>query len=98
MQFDVVESGFVTTFIRPIEEAEFSPKTVEKKVTEKVTENQKKIIEAIIIDPNITIDELSRIVGISSRKIKEYIAKLKTKNLLKRIGPAKGGHWKITEK
>lgn len=95
VQFNVVESGFVTIFIRPVEDAEFSSKTVEKKVTEKVTENQKKIMEAIIINPNITTNELSRFVGISSRKIKENIAKLKAKNLLKRIGPAKGGHGKL---
>jgi ATP-dependent DNA helicase RecG len=36
-------------------------------------------------------------VGISQRKIKENIAKLKERGYLKRIGPAKGGHWEIIQ-
>ncbi len=46
-------------------------------------------------DCKITIVELSAIVGISERKIKENVAKLKQKGILKRIGPDKGGYWKI---
>ena len=41
---------------------------------------------------------LSKIVGISERKIKENIAKLKQKHLLRRVGPARGGYWKIIKK
>jgi len=40
---------------------------------------------------------LSKIIEISSRKIEENIVKLKIKGLLVRIGPAKGGSWKIKE-
>ncbi|MDP2908989.1 MAG: winged helix-turn-helix transcriptional regulator, partial [Nanoarchaeota archaeon] len=66
-----------------------------EKVTEKVTENQRKILDSISKDSSVTVKELSKIAGISERKIKENIAKLKKKGLLKRIGPAKGGHWKV---
>ena len=66
-----------------------------EKVTEKVTENQKTILDNIYKNGLITIKELSAIVSISERKIKENISKLKKKGLLKRIGPAKGGHWEI---
>ena len=66
---------------------------VTKKVTKKVTENQMKILENISNNPYITSRELAVIIGISDRKIKENIKKLKNANLLKRIGPAKGGHW-----
>jgi ATP-dependent DNA helicase RecG len=38
---------------------------------------------------------LSGIVGISSRKIEENIKKLKARGVVKCIGPAKGGHWKV---
>lgn len=65
------------------------------KVTDKVTDNQALIIKLIIQNPKITTHELSKAVGISQRKIKENIAKLKTANLLKRIGHAKTGHWEI---
>lgn len=66
---------------------------VTDKVTEKVTENQRNIIEIISDNKWITIIELSNIVGVSPRKIKENIRKLKELGLIERIGPDKGGHW-----
>lgn len=67
------------------------------KVTDKVTDNQKEIIYAIKKNNNITTQELSNMIGISQRKIKENIAKLKALNIIERIGPAKGGYWKIVK-
>ncbi|MDR2775129.1 MAG: winged helix-turn-helix transcriptional regulator [Tannerella sp.] len=66
-----------------------------EKVTEKVTENQQKILEKIIDNQYVTSDELSVIVGISVRKIKSNISKLKQKGILERIGSDKGGYWKV---
>jgi ATP-dependent DNA helicase RecG len=71
------------------------PEKVTVKVPEKVTVNQHKIIEAVGINTSITVKEMSVIVGISERKIKENIAKLKEKGMLKRVGPDKGGHWEV---
>jgi len=68
---------------------------VTEKVPEKVTENQSKIINEIRKNSNITSKKLSEIVGISERKIKDNLAKLKKKGLLKRVGPDKGGSWEI---
>ena len=70
----------------------------DEKVTEKVTENQRKMLSEISTDKYITLEKLSLLIGISERKIKENIAKLKKKGLLERIGPAKGGYWKVTLK
>ena len=66
-----------------------------KKSPNKVTDKQKYIIQQIETNPNITTRELSQIVGISQRKIKENLQKLKDKGFLRRIGPAKGGYWEI---
>jgi len=65
------------------------------KVTEKVTENQKVIIELLNENNNYTTAELAQKVGISQRKVKENLRKLKEKGLLKRIGSAKKGYWEI---
>lgn len=73
----------------------FSVRLESKRVGEKVTKNQKKIIQFIIKNKCISAKELSILVGISSRKIEENIAKLKQKGFLKRIGSAKGGHWEV---
>ena len=69
----------------------------EKVVTEKVTENQKRILEEVGKNKSVTANDLSVIIGISVRKIKENIKKLKKEGLLGRIGPDKGGHWEMPE-
>jgi ATP-dependent DNA helicase RecG len=64
-------------------------------VTDKVTDNQQLILDSIVENPYITSRELSTIVGISVRKIKENISKLKEKGLIERIGNGKTGYWRI---
>jgi len=66
-----------------------------EKVGEKLSQNQQSIIEEIIHNPYVSARELSEIVGISNRKIEENIKKLKARGVVKRIGPAKGGHWEV---
>ncbi len=73
-----------------------SEKKVTDKVTEKVTDNQRKILDSVKENPNITAPELAKILAISERKTKENIKRLKEKLLLKRVGPDKGGHWEVS--
>ena len=94
--FDV-NSFFIIKFSFSKKVTEKVTDRVTEKVTDRVTENQEKILESIFKDKLITVKELSKIVGISERKIKENIKKLKQKGLLKRIGPAKGGYWEVIE-
>ena len=68
------------------------------KVTEKVTETQQKIIEAIKSNPYLTQTELADIIGISRMHINKNMAKLQNKGLVRHIGSDKGGHWEIIEK
>ena len=84
------DNFFTVTFTRT--------KKVTERVTKKVTENQRKILNNIKENSNITTQELSKKVGISDRKIKDNIKKLKENNLLKRIGSPRGGYWEVVEK
>jgi|LGOV01.1.fsa_nt_gb ATP-dependent DNA helicase RecG len=56
-----------------------------------------KILEIMKENQLITIQELSALLGISDRAIKNNINKLKKQDLIKRIGPAKGGRWEVNE-
>lgn len=97
-KFEYNHSFFVNLYDKTGVSGELAEKVTEKvtkKVTKKVTENQRKILDNISKNSSITVKELSKIVGISERKIKENTSKLKKKGLLKRIGPAKGGYWKV---
>ena len=57
-----------------------------------------KILEMIRNNPYITIPELCEQTVMSRSGIKKVLGKLKNKNLIRRIGPDKGGHWEIIEK
>ena len=90
------ENWFTIIFKR--NSSERGVEKVGKKVGEKVGENQLKILDLISKNNRITYSELSKKINISEKNIYMNIEKLKQKKLLKRIGPAKGGHWEIITK
>jgi ATP-dependent DNA helicase RecG len=49
----------------------------------------------IALNPEISEVEASEKIGVSDRTVETYIVQLK-ETILKRIGPDKGGYWKIT--
>ena len=55
-----------------------------------------KILGLIRQNPKITAEELMQSTGLSLAGVKYNLTKLKKENLLKRIGPDKGGHWEVT--
>jgi len=68
-----------------------------KQIGEKFGEGSEKILTLIKGNQYITAKEMSRIIGISPRAVEKHITRLKKKGLLKRVGPDKGGHWRIVE-
>lgn len=57
--------------------------------------SSQKILELITGNPSITAKQLAVELGISKRAIKKHLHSLKAKNLIRRIGLDKGGHWEI---
>lgn len=68
---------------------------VGKKVGEKLTGNQQRILAILSEAPHASASKLAEDVGISVRKIEVNLRKLRERKLLKRVGPAKGGHWEV---
>ena len=64
-------------------------------LVEGLVENQKKILTFIEENPKISKRELSEKIGISTTAIDKNITTLKKKKIIKRVGPAKGGHWEV---
>ena len=54
-----------------------------------------KILEHIALTPEITAAELAVLLGLTAKGVEWQLTKLKQENRLRRIGPAKGGHWEI---
>jgi len=46
----------------------------------------------------MVFSDLAEEIGISERAIKKHIAALKKKDIIRRIGSDRGGHWEINKK
>jgi ATP-dependent DNA helicase RecG len=104
--FENIQYGFrVTVFskLNDVEEnvTEKVPDRVTNRVTDRVTnrvtDNQAKLLMQMKANPMVSTNELATLLGISQRKVKENIKKLKDLNRLQRIGSEKAGHWKVMD-
>ena len=68
---------------------------VGEKVGESLSDNQRQILALLAANPRMAAREVAERIGISSRKVEQNIARLKELGLLERIGPAKGGYWRL---
>ena len=53
------------------------------------------ILELLSSNSHLTINDMSKAIGISTTAIENNIARLKNKGLLIRVGGDKGGHWEV---
>lgn len=60
-----------------------------------LTTSQEKVFKAIINKPTITIDDLVKVVGLSTSSINVILKELKELNKIKRVGAKKNGYWEI---
>jgi len=91
--FDINENWFVVSFKRlPLEKG---TNGLVDGLVDGLVESQKKILKLMKKSPQISKEEMARKIGISTTALDKNINTLKKKGLLTRIGPAKGGHWKV---
>jgi predicted HTH transcriptional regulator len=57
-----------------------------------------KILRLIQAKETITIAEMAELTGAATRTIERTLKGLKEEGRLQRIGPAKGGRWRVAEK
>ena len=66
-----------------------------EKFGERFGESSEKILELIFYDQYTSASAMAGSIGISERAVEKQLAKLKGKGVIDRIGPDKGGYWKI---
>ena len=66
-----------------------------EKGTEKTQKGHEKILALIEDNPQISIPALANECGISVKSMRLRLDKLKAKNIIRRIGPNKGGYWQV---
>lgn len=57
--------------------------------------SREKILAIIKANTRITMNELAEKTGLSIKGIEKNMRLLKKENVLKRVGPDKGGHWEV---
>ncbi|HTN05887.1 winged helix-turn-helix transcriptional regulator [Agriterribacter sp.] len=70
---------------------------VSENVSEKLSPNQQRIINAMKDNKKITYTELSKLIGIAPTNVARNIKKLMESKKITRVGPAKGGHWEVVD-
>ncbi len=66
-----------------------------EKTTHSSEKNSEKITTLMQQHPSVTIRELAAALGISTRAVEKQIARLRSAGSIRRIGPARGGHWEV---
>jgi len=56
-----------------------------------------KILEMMKKDPEVSARQISEVLGITIRAVEMQTSKLQEKGKIKRVGPAKGGHWEVID-
>lgn len=67
---------------------------VTEKVTENLTESDKKVLDILIENPYATYMEIAGKLNISRKTVSYRIKLLKDKGIITRVGSAKKGYWK----
>jgi len=93
-----VNADFVTmTFFLP-SSADKTPVKTGVIGSEKSSEkSSEKILHHLRSEPTLSAKALAEKLGVSSRAVEKQIDLLKKEGRLRRIGPAKGGHWQVLE-
>ena len=66
------------------------------KVTEKLSETEERIMALIQSNPHITQKMLSEAIGLTRPYIGRKLLDLQSRNIIRRIGPDKGGYWEVS--
>lgn len=63
-----------------------------------LSKKEKELLEELIKNPNVTVLELTKILGLGKSTINERITNLKKKGVIERVGSNKSGSWQILNK
>ena len=79
----------------PFEKLDVNEFKVSNKVSKKLNKTQQNIISTMRDNPNITINQLMIITGLSEPGVKKNLKQLKESGFVSKIGANKNGYWKV---
>ena len=57
--------------------------------------NEQRVLDALRADASLSAVKIGRLLGITTRQAERLLASLREKNLIRRVGANKNGHWEI---
>ena len=57
--------------------------------------NEQRVLDALRADASLSAVKIGQLLGITTRQAERLLASLREKNLIRRIGANKNGHWEI---
>ena len=65
------------------------------KGSKKTGKSREKIIALLSENGKLTATGLAAEIGVTAKAIEKHLAKLKAEGIIERVGPDKGGSWKV---
>jgi ATP-dependent DNA helicase RecG len=108
-QFSEISNGFMATLYKEERQSqnaniikEFAeygnvPVNVPVNTPDVLNTLEMNILDEIRQNNTIVLSDIAVKLGVNIKTIKRYVLKLKQKGLLQRIGPDKGGYWKVND-
>ena len=59
--------------------------------------NEQRVLDALHADASLSAVKIGQLLGITTRQAERLLASLREKNLIRRIGANKNGHWEIVQ-
>ena len=59
--------------------------------------NEQRVLDALCTDASLSAVKIGQLLGITTRQAERLLASLREKNLIRRIGANKNGHWEIVQ-
>ena len=90
--------GFMTSMMEQnlqTEIATYLESIGDKESGEKPTKSRDKIVALLSEDSKLSATALAEKIGISSKAVEKHLANLKADGIIERIGPTKGGYWRV---
>ena len=69
--------------------------SIVENIVEKLPTMRGKIVKILWNNPSASASSIAKEVGIAQRNVQEHLKQLQAEGIIRRIGPAKGGHWEI---
>ncbi len=90
--------GFMTSMMEQnlqTEIATYLESIGDNEIGEKPTKSREKIVALLSEDSKLSATALAERIGISSKAVEKHLANLKADGIIERIGPTKGGYWRV---